>query len=111
MTPVLIANAGSTSLKLSILDNTDALTSSCEVDPWDGSDADVGDPAADVRVLVVIPAGVRRDRPAGQATAGIALAAATTRLDARAAARTYGRAWADLRPYLVAATGSSLELS
>jgi acetate kinase len=37
MSPVLVVNAGSTSLKLSVLDDADNLASSCELDPWDGS--------------------------------------------------------------------------
>ncbi len=36
MTPVLVVNAGSTSLKLSVLD-ADTVTSAWELDPWDGS--------------------------------------------------------------------------
>jgi acetate kinase len=36
MTPVLVVNAGSTSLKVSVLDENDALTGSLELDPWDG---------------------------------------------------------------------------
>jgi acetate kinase len=37
MSPVLVVNAGSTSLKLSVLDDADTLVGACEVDPWDGS--------------------------------------------------------------------------
>jgi acetate kinase len=37
MTPVLVVNAGSTSLKLSVLDDAGNLVSARELDPWDGS--------------------------------------------------------------------------
>lgn len=37
MMPVLVVNAGSASLKLSLLDDSDAVTGSLELDPWDGS--------------------------------------------------------------------------
>lgn len=37
MTPVLVVNAGSTSLKLSVLDDAGTVVSSRELDPWDGS--------------------------------------------------------------------------
>ena len=37
MTSVLVVNAGSTSLKLSVLDSTDASTDEATIDPWDGS--------------------------------------------------------------------------
>jgi acetate kinase len=40
MSPVLVVNAGSTSLKLSVLDDADDLVSTREVDPWDGSPED-----------------------------------------------------------------------
>jgi acetate kinase len=36
MRPVLVVNAGSTSLKLSLLDDADRVASECELDPWDG---------------------------------------------------------------------------
>ncbi len=36
MSRVLVVNAGSTSLKLSVLDHFDAIVSACEIDPWDG---------------------------------------------------------------------------
>src|SRR5215469_16667229 len=37
MTSVLVVNAGSTSLKLSLLDSADTVTSAVELDPWDGT--------------------------------------------------------------------------
>ena len=37
MTSVLVVNAGSASLKVSVLDENDAVISSLELDPWDGS--------------------------------------------------------------------------
>ncbi len=37
MTPVLVVNAGSASLKLSVLDDAGTVTSARELDPWDGS--------------------------------------------------------------------------
>jgi acetate kinase len=37
MNSVLVVNAGSASLKLSVLDEDDAVTSALELDPWDGS--------------------------------------------------------------------------
>jgi acetate kinase len=37
MTSVLVVNAGSASLKVSVLDEDDTVTSSLELDPWDGS--------------------------------------------------------------------------
>jgi acetate kinase len=37
MTCVLVVNAGSTSLKVSALDEADAITDALELDPWDGS--------------------------------------------------------------------------
>jgi acetate kinase len=37
MTPVLVVNAGSSSLKLSVLDDAGAITDAAEIDPWDGS--------------------------------------------------------------------------
>ena len=37
MTSVLVVNAGSTSLKVSVLDENDAVASALELDPWDGS--------------------------------------------------------------------------
>jgi acetate kinase len=40
MSPVLVVNAGSTSLKLSVLDDADTLVSARELDPWDGSPDD-----------------------------------------------------------------------
>jgi acetate kinase len=40
MTPVLVVNAGSTSLKLSVLDDAGTLVSARELDPWNGSPDD-----------------------------------------------------------------------
>jgi acetate kinase len=40
VTSVLVVNAGSTSLKLSVLDGTDVVTDAREIDPWDGSPDD-----------------------------------------------------------------------
>lgn len=37
MTSVLVVNAGSTSLKLSVLDGADSVTDDATIDPWDGS--------------------------------------------------------------------------
>jgi acetate kinase len=36
VTSVLVVNAGSSSLKLSVLDDGDAITDAAEIDPWDG---------------------------------------------------------------------------
>src|SRR6516164_4095494 len=40
MTTVLVVNAGSSSLKLRVLDPADAVTASADVSPWDGSPDD-----------------------------------------------------------------------
>ncbi len=40
MTSVLVVNAGSSSLKLRVLDTGDTVTASAEVSPWDGSPGD-----------------------------------------------------------------------
>jgi acetate kinase len=37
MSPVIVVNAGSASLKVSVLDDRNAVTGSLELDPWDGS--------------------------------------------------------------------------
>jgi acetate kinase len=37
VTTVLVVNAGSTSLKVSVLDDADTVTGALELDPWDGS--------------------------------------------------------------------------
>src|SRR5215471_21315624 len=40
MTTVLVVNAGSSSLKLRVLDPADAVTASADLSPWDGSPDD-----------------------------------------------------------------------